>query len=249
MKQSIIILLFSLFVTSCATNSRVEQDKHCEKGLTNFSGKCVVSEVANYATCIRDLGPTLGSRKNEKISSDVGYFSGKSKTAKELSEKLARIYAASDSSMYGVVKQCDVKFRWSLKKSESVTASKPVQVKEQLTKQEVIAKKAAMMKPIIFVIKLIRGQYSYPDGSAEIIQDGNKIEMFITLDDRDDGPHYEVKGKVVKNTIQGEWFSNIDKKGGFNFSGEISSSMRIIDLSKTDDPIGSGINQIRLVKR
>ncbi len=96
----------------------------------------------------------------------------------------------------------------------------------------------------------VNGAYSYlGSGIADIKQNGNDIRMYLTWTPRGKGPHYEVKGKLTGNTIEGEWYSHYAKKGWFYFNAEISPSGKMVDFSKSADPIGSNMNKVKLMKK
>ena len=69
----------------------------------------------------------------------------------------------------------------------------------------------------------LSGEYTYQVtgyrglGVAKVEQQGNQIRMFLTWTPAGQAPHYEVKGKLVGNTIDGKWYSHHAKKGWYNF--------------------------------
>ena len=91
----------------------------------------------------------------------------------------------------------------------------------------------------------LNGEFSYSgDGIATIKQSGNDIQMYLTWKPKGKGPHYEIKGTLLGNIITGKWFSHYDNKGWFDFNGIVSPSGKMIDFSKTYDPLGSAMNNI-----
>ena len=95
----------------------------------------------------------------------------------------------------------------------------------------------------------LNGEFRYLGrGLAQVKQNGNEVHMFLTWAPAGKGPHYEVKAKLTGNILEGEWFSFHHSKGWFYFMGEVSPSGKMIDLSKSEDPIGSNIKRVRLMK-
>jgi hypothetical protein len=95
----------------------------------------------------------------------------------------------------------------------------------------------------------IAGEYSYlGQGRATFTQTGDMVHGFSTWPPAGAGPHYEFKGKVVGNTITGEWYSIYAQKGWYRWVGDILPNGDI-DLARSDDPIGSNMNKSYLTKK
>jgi hypothetical protein len=93
----------------------------------------------------------------------------------------------------------------------------------------------------------VSGEYRYLDSGIAIVgQDGNDVHMLLTWTPQGAGPHYEVKGKISGNLIEGEWYSHVAQKGWYHFKAEVSTSGKTINFSKTEDPLGVYMNQITL---
>lgn len=96
----------------------------------------------------------------------------------------------------------------------------------------------------------VSGEYSYlGDGIATVKQNGSDVHMYLTWTPRGGGPHYEVKGKLTGNTIEGEWYALFSDQGWFRFHGVVSPSGDSIDCTASEDPIGSNIDRIILTKK
>lgn len=94
----------------------------------------------------------------------------------------------------------------------------------------------------------LTGHYTYSEkGLVRIVQTGSNIHIYLTWSPSGKGPHYEVKGKLVGNTITGKWYSHINRRGWYDFTGIVSPSGKLIDLSQTQDPIGTNINKVVLI--
>ena len=95
----------------------------------------------------------------------------------------------------------------------------------------------------------LSGDYSYlGSGTAKVEQHGEDVHMFLTWTPQGAGPHYEVKGKLSGNIIEGQWHPLNAKTNWYHFQAEVSPSGNTIDFSKTEDPIGSEMNTVKLSK-
>ena len=93
----------------------------------------------------------------------------------------------------------------------------------------------------------LSGDYTYlGNGTAKVEQHGEDVHMFLTWTPSGAGPHYEVKGTLSGNIIDGWWCSLNAKTNWYHFRAEVSPSGTTIDFSKTEDPIGSQINKVKL---
>ena len=96
----------------------------------------------------------------------------------------------------------------------------------------------------------VTGEYRYlGDGVATVTQDGDKIHILLTWTPAGRGPHYEVNAILKGSTIEGRWYSHYANKGWYYFNGEVSPSGSMIDFAKTEDPIESNMNRVRLIKK
>ena len=96
----------------------------------------------------------------------------------------------------------------------------------------------------------LSGDYRYlGSGIAKVEQNGNDVHMFLTWTPQGAGPHYEVKGKISGKIIEGEWCSLNANMDWYHFKAEVSPSGKIIDFAKTEDPIGSDMNKVKLIKK
>jgi hypothetical protein len=95
----------------------------------------------------------------------------------------------------------------------------------------------------------IAGDYSYlGKGKATFTQTGDQIHGFSTWPPSGAGPHYEFKGRLVGNTITGEWYSIYAQKGWFRWAGQVMPNGDL-DFAQSDDPIRSNINKYYLTKQ
>jgi hypothetical protein len=93
----------------------------------------------------------------------------------------------------------------------------------------------------------IAGDYKYlVNGSATVEQDGSNVRILMTWAPQGAGPHYEIKGTISGNIIEGEWYSHVLKKGWYHFQGEVSDSGKTIDFAKTEDPLNVSMNKLTL---
>lgn len=94
----------------------------------------------------------------------------------------------------------------------------------------------------------LTGNYTYSGkGLVRVEQSGSDVHIYMTWTPRGKGPHYEVKGILVGNTIKGKWYSHISRQGWYDFTGVVSPSGKMIDLSQTQDPIRSNLNKLVLI--
>jgi hypothetical protein len=99
----------------------------------------------------------------------------------------------------------------------------------------------------------VNGDYTYlvpgfqGQGVATVTQIDNEVHIYTTWKPIGGGPHAEYKGKLVGDTITGEWYSLYKKQGWFKFVGQVRSNGDI-DFSRSDDPINSNIKKVVLTK-
>jgi len=100
----------------------------------------------------------------------------------------------------------------------------------------------------------ISGDYSYTargyrgTGVARVEQSGRDIRILLTWPTAGTGPHYELKGKLNGDTIDGQWYSHYHRKGWFRLNAKVSNN-GTIDLANSDDPIRSNIKLVVLQKK
>jgi hypothetical protein len=93
----------------------------------------------------------------------------------------------------------------------------------------------------------IAGNYKYlGNGMATVQQNGNNVHILMTWTPQGVGPHYEIKGTISGNLIEGERYSHVAKKGCYHFKGEVSDSGRTINFAKTEDPLDVSMNKLML---
>lgn len=94
----------------------------------------------------------------------------------------------------------------------------------------------------------LTGNYTYSGGgTARLDQSGSTVHMYLTWPPKGKGPHYEIKGILIGNTIKGKLYSHYDKQGWFDFTGTVSPSGKMIDISETIGPMKSNLNKIVLL--
>ncbi|HEX9811447.1 MAG TPA: hypothetical protein VGA88_05090 [Burkholderiales bacterium] len=99
----------------------------------------------------------------------------------------------------------------------------------------------------------VGGEYTWTargisgSGTATVKQSGSNVRILLTWTPVPGGPHYEIKGKLKGDTIDGQWYSHYAKKGWYRFSAKVSGDS--IDLANSDDPIRSNMNRVVLRKR
>jgi hypothetical protein len=104
-------------------------------------------------------------------------------------------------------------------------------------------------------LRNLSGDYTYTvtgygeRGVAKVEQQGNQIRILLTWTPVGQATHYEVKGKLVGNTIEGQWYSHYARKGWYKFHGKVSASGDSIDFSRSDDPIRSNMNKTVMQKK
>ncbi len=98
-------------------------------------------------------------------------------------------------------------------------------------------------------VRSIAGQYGYlGQGVATITQTGDNIHMYATWPPSGAGPHYEIKGRIVGDTITGEWYSLYAKKGWFKYVATVLPNGDI-EQSQSEDPINSNIRKAVLSRK
>ena len=115
MKTIISILIAAILFIGCGPSNpgvspfikKETNTNGCEREKTNLDGTCVNQEIADYVSCVRAQGATLGTNNKNTLSAEVGYFGISAGGAKEVSEKLERKYIASDNAMMAIIEQCN----------------------------------------------------------------------------------------------------------------------------------------------
>ena len=101
----------------------------------------------------------------------------------------------------------------------------------------------------------LSGDYSYAvtghgeRGVAKVEQHGNQIRILLTWTPVGQATHYEIKGKLVGDTIDGQWYSHYAKKGWYKFRGKVSADGNSIDFANSEDPIRSNMNKTVMHKK
>lgn len=88
--------------------------------------------------------------------------------------------------------------------------------------------------------KSLSGDYKYGRaGTAKVTQTGNDVSMLLTWHpDPVEGPHYEVQGKLIGDSIVGRWrFVKTDQ--WFGFSAKVLDSGNSISFSGSEEPSGA----------
>lgn len=102
-------------------------------------------------------------------------------------------------------------------------------------------------------VRSVNGDYTYlvpgfqGQGVATVTQIDNEVHIYTTWKPFGNGPHAEYKGKLVGETITGEWYYHYKKQGWFKFVGQVRSNGDI-DFSQSDDPINSNTKKVVLTK-
>jgi len=95
----------------------------------------------------------------------------------------------------------------------------------------------------------LSGEYVYlGNGVATVSQVGDEVRIFFTWTPQGTGPHYEAKGKLTGDTINGEWYSLYAQKGWFRFVGKVAPNGDI-DLAQSDDPINANFRKVVLTRK
>ena len=95
----------------------------------------------------------------------------------------------------------------------------------------------------------LSGEYVYLGrGIAMVSQTGDQVRILATWTPVAGGPHYEMKGKLVGDTLVGEWYSYYAHKGWFRLIGRVHPD-GAIDLAGSDDPIRANIGKAVLTRK
>ena len=99
------------------------------------------------------------------------------------------------------------------------------------------------------VIANLSGEYVYLGrGIATVTQVNDQVRILATWTPVAGGPHYEMKGKLVGDTIVGEWYSHYKNQGWFRLIGRVHPDGSI-DLAGSDDPIRANIKTTVLTRK
>lgn len=72
-----------------------------------MDGICVSDSVADYVSCVRAQGAKLDADTSKRLSADAGYAGAKGSVAADVSDKLQKQYAASDTNVLEVIRGCN----------------------------------------------------------------------------------------------------------------------------------------------
>jgi hypothetical protein len=94
----------------------------------------------------------------------------------------------------------------------------------------------------------LRGEYAYLGrGVATLTQSGNDIHLRTTWTPFGAGPHGEMRGRLVGNTIEGQWYSLYVNKGWYRWVAQVLPNGDI-DFSQSDDPINQNMKRVVLTR-
>ncbi len=79
----------------------------CGSDESVLDGVCVSKHVANYVSCVRAQGATLGEERGKKLAVDVGYAGARAGAVSEAHDSLARQYSVSDQAVLAVINMCN----------------------------------------------------------------------------------------------------------------------------------------------
>jgi len=86
-------------------------------------------------------------------------------------------------------------------------------------------------------------------GSLQIDTSGHARANVLHLDTAGPGPHHEIRGTLVGDTLTGEWYSNHVEKAWYRYVGRVLPDGRI-DQPQSDDPIRSNLKaEVLTLKR
>lgn len=223
------LILYMIYLSGCSTTHN-KISSICDEDRTILDGVCVKKEIADYVSCVRAQGATLVSDTSSELSADAGYFGVKASAASEVSDRLERQYVTSDQAMINIINNCN---RLSGISPKIPVKKSPIYPNEEKENRG------------------LSGHYTYGNGvgRAKVEQEGENIHMYLTYTPEGKGPHFEVKGTLKGNVIEGEWYSIFADRGWYYFYSEVSETGRSIDFAGSDDPIGVSFNRVRLMKR
>lgn len=107
----------------------------------------------------------------------------------------------------------------------------------------------AVRSGAVATVRNLSGDYVYlGQGSCNLKQLGTNVRMFCTWAPAGTGPHYEIRGTLAGDTIEGEWYSHYAKQGWYRYVGHVLPDGSI-EQSRSDDPIRSNIKTAVLTPR
>jgi hypothetical protein len=98
-------------------------------------------------------------------------------------------------------------------------------------------------------VRNLSGNYAYQgSGAASVAQTGADVRILFTWTPIGGGPHYEARGQLTGDTINGQWYSHYHRTGWFRFVGLVRPDGSI-DITQSDDPNQYGVKRSVLVRR
>jgi len=97
-------------------------------------------------------------------------------------------------------------------------------------------------------VRDLRGEYAYLGrGIATVTQSGNDVQVKSTWTPFGAGPHGEMRGKLVGNTIEGHWYSLYLNKGWYRWVAQVLPNGDL-DFSQSDDPINQNMKRVVMTR-
>lgn len=97
-------------------------------------------------------------------------------------------------------------------------------------------------------VRDLRGEYAYLGrGIATLMQNGNDIVVRSTWTPMGAGPHGEMRGKLVGDTIEGHWYALHINKGWYRWVAQVRPNGDL-DFSQSDDPINQNVKSVVMTR-
>jgi hypothetical protein len=113
--------------------------------------------------------------------------------------------------------------------------------------QEIAQRPAGLPSPTV-AVRDLRGEYAYlGQGVATLTQNGSDIHVLATWTPLPGGPHAEMRGKLMGNTIEGHWYSRHVNKGWYRWVAQVQPNGDL-DFSQSDDPIGQNMKRVVMTR-
>jgi len=94
-------------VAGCHAMAEPKSSVPCGPTETVLDGVCVSKKIADYVSCVRAQGATLGEDRSKKLSADAAYAGAHTGILSDAQESLARKYSVSDQAVLSIIETCN----------------------------------------------------------------------------------------------------------------------------------------------